>query len=138
MHVHVHKSSVDDDGADSSVDQFGLGGHAAPLSVETTLVMTNLCWVGCRMFVVIVVLKSVLVNRKNPQFLFLYSWCFRLVFVFSCFCYFVCLCPWEVSSVYDKASVLFVIWGSVCVPCLCLCLLVCEVSSVIGQQVCSL
>ena len=31
--------TVDDDGADSSVDQFGLRGHA----VETTLVMTNLC-----------------------------------------------------------------------------------------------
>ena len=94
-------------------------------------------------FVVILVLKSVLVNRKNPQFLFLYSWCFRLVFLFSCFCYFVCLCPWEVSSVYDKASVLFLIGGQclcslVCVPCLCLCLLVCEVSSMIGQQVCSL
>ena len=43
MHIHVHESSVDDDGADSLVDQFGLGGHAAPLSVETTLVMTNSC-----------------------------------------------------------------------------------------------
>ena len=159
VHIHVHEEmvcTVDDDGADSSVDQFGLGGHAGYHWVWKPLlwwqIYATMMVVIMGLLIAVVVVKSTKsFVQYYPQFVKILTtiqkvlWCLytvllrrRQLYVLLCLseclslclCWLdfisACLCPCEVSSVCDRASVLFVIGGQ------------CAVCCVIGAAVCCL
>ena len=153
VHIHVQEEmvcTVDDDGADSSVDQFGLGGHAGYYWVWKPLlwwqIYATMMVVIVGLLIVVVVVKSAksfwLVVQYYPQFVNILTtiqkvfWCLHTVLLRRrqlyvllclseclslCLCWLdfisACLCPCEVSSVCDRASVLFVIGGGQCAVC---------------------